>query len=488
MLWASAVLTRRDGTPFTIEAPSSLDFGRNMLVGDHVIDNDVKSSAVSRKQLLLQLSAEGGLTVTMVGAAASGVMRRGGHEIELLVRDLVTHLQDGDVLYLHSTGDPRRHAFPFTVSLVQASVAPTVPPVQLAPAPGVQEDDRKITRDKWFEQLFGFDERGFDAAAVRSNFELRSTAEGQVLVSRVNGASFGAGTFSTPSLTELRACVGPSTSRASDAVCELRGRRGLVLEHIASADVFKLHGLEEYAGATFQAASQFNALEFAHPNAVPEDGVTIYVYDGTQGPACALAAPAATVVRNYFVPCNGQTGQTRGQQLNNLGDVLASVQGETPLVVVRNGYTSASGDGALEAFNKRLRARVTDDLLGQLRVAVHADVEVPWGPKRYYLRPPAHRQRVTQVYCSALSVGYSAGHPTLWEPLGSYLPHDPPHAFTRLTRPSVAIPLHTLAPHLRRVSCSHASQQSSCSTPATRRPFSRQRAMRSRDAAAGRCC
>ena len=55
-----------------------------------------------------------------------------------------------------------------------------------------------------------------------------------------------------------------------------------------------------------QAASQFNCLEFAHPGAVPENGVTGYIYDGTQGPACSLAAPAATVARNYFVDTNGQ--------------------------------------------------------------------------------------------------------------------------------------------------------------------------------------
>ena len=34
----------------------------------------------------------------------------------------------------------------------------------------------------------------------------------------------------------------------------------------------------------------------------PEDGVTRYKDDPTQGPACAIAAGAATIYRNYFVP------------------------------------------------------------------------------------------------------------------------------------------------------------------------------------------
>jgi hypothetical protein len=35
---------------------------------------------------------------------------------------------------------------------------------------------------------------------------------------------------------------------------------------------------------------------------VPEDGVTAYAADPTQGPACALACAAGSVYRNYFCP------------------------------------------------------------------------------------------------------------------------------------------------------------------------------------------
>jgi hypothetical protein len=34
----------------------------------------------------------------------------------------------------------------------------------------------------------------------------------------------------------------------------------------------------------------------------PEDGVTVYAADPTQGPACALACAAGSVYRNYFCP------------------------------------------------------------------------------------------------------------------------------------------------------------------------------------------
>jgi hypothetical protein len=47
-----------------------------------------------------------------------------------------------------------------------------------------------------------------------------------------------------------------------------------------------------YPRSVFQAASQFNCLEFPGPECKPEDGVTAYFCDRTQGPACALACGA----------------------------------------------------------------------------------------------------------------------------------------------------------------------------------------------------
>jgi hypothetical protein len=61
------------------------------------------------------------------------------------------------------------------------------------------------------------------------------------------------------------------------------------------------------------------------PSVTPEDGVTRYSSDHTQGPAGAIAAGAATIYRNYFVPVDDQFGQTRDRQLDTLGDVGAAL-------------------------------------------------------------------------------------------------------------------------------------------------------------------
>jgi hypothetical protein len=101
----------------------------------------------------------------------------------------------------------------------------------------------------------------------------------------------------TPVIEELRA-------EAASVVDDLRGR--LRISNI-SGDVRSLHRRSAHRDALFQVASQFNLLEMVGPDVSPEDGVTRYADDHTQGPACARAAGAATVYRNYFVPVVART-------------------------------------------------------------------------------------------------------------------------------------------------------------------------------------
>lgn len=66
-------------------------------------------------------------------------------------------------------------------------------------------------------------------------------------------------------------------------------------------DVRELHNRRlEYQGAVFQVASQFNCLEMVNPGVTPENGITMYEADRTQGPACAIACAPATAFRNYL--------------------------------------------------------------------------------------------------------------------------------------------------------------------------------------------
>ena len=133
-----------------------------------------------------------------------------------------------------------------------------------------------------------------------------------------------------------------------------------------------MHQAPEYAGALFQVASQFNALEMTGPHVTPEHGVTRYQHDATQGPACAIAAGAATIYRNYFVPVGGGVGQTAKRQLDGLaaiGEALSKALGKPvdALWEMRNGYALCNQAGleAISAYLANLRPDELDSVAGK---------------------------------------------------------------------------------------------------------------------------
>jgi hypothetical protein len=252
----------------------------------------------------------------------------------------------------------------------------------------------------WFEKLVGFKETSY--AETRENLYV----EGNELVSRVNGARYKIGTLDFISLKELRQ-KGLSMPK-----------RGSKLKlSVVNGDVRQMHRDPLNSGALFQVASQFNLLEMISPEITPEDGVTRYENDRTQGPACAIAAGAATIYRNYFASIKGENGQTEDRQLNGLEDLGINLSSATKLPindlwVMRNGYALASQRG-LEAISEYLKALTTDaiDILrGKLRLGIHWDVEVTD-------IEGAARPEVSQIFCSALPLAYSNVDTQYWEPL-----------------------------------------------------------------------
>jgi hypothetical protein len=241
----------------------------------------------------------------------------------------------------------------------------------------------------WFERLTGFRELSYQETKAR--LQIR---DGR-LTSDATDRSYGVGSLELVSLAELR--------KRTENV-DLPGRLSL---NVLEGDIRQLHADPHFAGAVFQVASQFNLLEMVAPNVTPEDGLTGYEYDHTQGPACAIAAGAGTIYRNYFVPVGGQSGQTSERQLDGLvelGDELSRQMGVPPgtLWSMKNGY--ALPDRAhLDRIGTHLRDLSETDrdaLRGLLRVGLHWDVEVTESAA-------APQTLVTQVYCSAMPVDYS---------------------------------------------------------------------------------
>ncbi|KAG5191385.1 hypothetical protein JKP88DRAFT_174789 [Tribonema minus] len=259
----------------------------------------------------------------------------------------------------------------------------------------------------WFKELFGFAEEGNHSYHdVQSMFGIHSTQ----LTSIANGRESDVGTFTTPTLKEQRrkghqALASASTKRPR--------RHGVHVDHTTVTNIMHMH--YEYPGAVFQAASQFNCLEFPDPLTTPEQGITQYAFDNTQGPACALACAAGTVLRNYMVKMpGGGRGQTAARQLNMLDELEEAIDNRAcKYFLVKNGYvTSTSSDLAA------LATVLSDDMDALVKVGLHEAVGVTFSGRTAggrYIQPHGSPAKVTQVYCSALSIGYSGIAAREWE-------------------------------------------------------------------------
>ncbi|MFN3215534.1 MAG: hypothetical protein ACE367_03460 [Acidimicrobiales bacterium] len=253
----------------------------------------------------------------------------------------------------------------------------------------------------WFEELVGFPE-GSVPESRGADVRARLRIEGEEMVSTVNGRRMRCGSLELASLDELRRrTAGLGGGSAQLSLREVVGNAGW------------LHRDERNAGAVFQAASQFNLLEMVAPEVTPEAGIAGYENDATQGPACAVACGAGTILRNYFVEVNGRIGQSADNQIDCLADVGVHLFGAGagagdgdgngdagPAWTMRNGYAMFDAAG-LERVDDRLAsmsAAELDEVRARLRVGVHHDVEVTTAPSGHV---------VTQVYCSALPVAYN---------------------------------------------------------------------------------
>lgn len=308
--------------------------------------------------------------------------------------------------------------------------------------------EHPIRAGEWFHRLFGFWENADGTTKrwreIKSHFTLDPGGDDprapQTLRCTMKGQSWQVGMFSTPTLGELKmeAKAALERKRRSDATF-LCGRSYVDFEYGDIALLLKNN--ERYCHATFQVASQFNCLEFINPTRSPTDGIGIYEYDKTQGPACSIACGPATVVRNYFTQELGFEAE-----INNLRDTMEQL--DHKFVDVRGGYTVPQHAGSLAQLRVHLDKlevfrdgsesnnyneadfsclKAVDELAAgacrlrllteSIRVGVHAGIEVTsshWGTSP--VATPQHL--VTQVLCSACSVAYDRSSSLDdWEPL-----------------------------------------------------------------------
>mmetsp|Transcript_4358 Transcript_4358/g.6394 ORF Transcript_4358/g.6394 Transcript_4358/m.6394 type:complete len:396 (+) Transcript_4358:57-1244(+) len=282
---------------------------------------------------------------------------------------------------------------------------------------------------------------------VRTQFELEENDT--VLKSLANGRKFYIGPFGTPTLNDLDRRLDEATSSRVDTnfntnVDESATKNNgeaeslLQFEHLVG-DVGAFHMDPQNEGAVFQAASQFNCLEMVGPTVTPDDGITRYEYDRTQGPICAIACSPGTLYRNYFVNGHGQGGK-EGSQIDCLDEIGASLGNEEfNFWTMENGYMFPCESNSMRRLGRHIRTlckpkkdakrksassnistdkeeetgvTLRGEIMGALKVGVQWDTEVvaiksPRSAKnKQGEKAPPMPHCVTQVYSSALPIAY----------------------------------------------------------------------------------
>lgn len=236
----------------------------------------------------------------------------------------------------------------------------------------------------WFEQLTGFAEE--NPQQVRDLLQLVDDQ----LTSKVNGKQWTCGRLEVASLASLRQQSKDLTLPAGILT---------FTEKVGNVQMF--HTDVYNANALFQAASQFNLLEMIHPGVGPEQGIGGYEEDRTQGPACAIAAGAGTIYRNYLVELDGQIGQTTHHQIDCLKELGEALGNDTEqLWTMRNGYALPNQAGLEKVDQKiaQMNEVQLDALRAKLRIGLQWNTQVTLADCQHL---------VSQAYCSALPVAYS---------------------------------------------------------------------------------
>lgn len=235
---------------------------------------------------------------------------------------------------------------------------------------------------------------------VRQNIEIR----GGKLISKVNNAEYIYGELWIPTLGELRE-EAPDLETFKDKI-----RVWEVVD-----DVQNLHKRVENNLAMFQVASQFNLLEMVDPYVTPEEGISIYENDFTQGPACAIACAAGTIYRNYFVEIDGQIGQTEDRQIDCMEEIASELQNDRlQLWHMQNGYLMTDRN-SLMFINDYLNSLSEFEYM-QLRDLLKIGIQ--WNTE---VTLEGTDNLVSQAYCSALPISYHNIEVSLWEPFARFV-------------------------------------------------------------------
>jgi len=239
----------------------------------------------------------------------------------------------------------------------------------------------------WFQNVFGFTE---SVKSVKDNISCTKSGDNWTITSKANNATYNAGNFQIRSASSFKIGNNPGElpPRGNGTLNIIHGH-GRSSKKFEIVDILLMESFEPFNGATFLAASNFNALEFVSQYQTASDGISGYHNDMTQGPYAALAAPPAILFRNYFVPHDGFYGQV-AKPINLL---------ERTPIEVQNGYPLINSTEELESL------QFDWENPDNWPVAVHRNCQVVLtrDVRGFKIVPESSNKIVHQVYAAAFN-------------------------------------------------------------------------------------
>jgi hypothetical protein len=292
-----------------------------------------------------------------------------------------------------------------------------------SPPPPTPKKFDTLIPAKWFVNVFGFAEPA-SLTDIKTSFQVKKSPTNHILMTvRGKPKEIDVGVFRYMSVKQLLDVASANTNAKSvfgfDPTDNLK-------YYTVTSTASAVHTNPSYYGSIFQVASQFNALEMAGPTLTPENGITIYIHDKTQGPVCAMVCPFGTLYRNYFcMPADGkqpedksvngnpQIGTADGKgsgnnQINTLTD-LKNVDKCFDGLTFQNGYIFVNNKTQLDAINKYLS---TPENFWKAMMAIKYVIQEDTPVVNVTGDGTILSHTVSQIYCSAYPVAYSTDPPT----------------------------------------------------------------------------
>ena len=239
----------------------------------------------------------------------------------------------------------------------------------------------------WFEKIFGFKETS-NYLDNKTNIENKYTKiNNEEFINEINCGIF-----------EIFDCMELHQLLDISSISQIPTNNIVVITNI-TGDITVIHSDEKNANCTIQVASQLNCLEMSGLNKIPENGITIYIDDHTQGPACAMCAPAGLAYRNYIYN-GGQTAKKQIDMSKKLLEFLQSIKSEIEWES-QNGYLF---------FEKTPKLKIINELLNNTDVFEKAKKLIEVGSHRnqgVVVNNKKCDYLINHVYCSGLPISYN---------------------------------------------------------------------------------